>query len=104
MGRNAHSEVVSHGPFDPSTGRALADTVGGMISAATSRSLDGLRFLTTVIEQSIAIVFLIGVLVGVGALILWIERWAGPRTTFIPFTRGGSGRAVETARRRERSA
>jgi hypothetical protein len=104
MGRNAHSEVVSHGPFDPSTGRVLADTVGCMISAATSRSLEGLRFLTTVIEQSIAIVFLIGVLVGVGALILWIERWAGPRTTFIAFHRASSDRKGETARRRERPA
>lgn len=92
------------GPFDPSIGRALTDTVGGMISAAPSRSLEGLRFLTTVIEQSIAIVFLIGVLVAVGALILWIERWAGPRTTYTAITRPTSGRAVKTARRRERSA
>ena len=66
--------------------------------------MEGLRFLTTVIEQSIAIVFLIGVLVAVGALILWIERWAGPRTTYTVFTRPTSGRAVETARRREHSA
>jgi hypothetical protein len=38
-----------------------------MTIAAFSRSLEGLEFLTTVIEQAIEVAFLLGVLVALGA-------------------------------------
>jgi hypothetical protein len=75
-----------------------------MAIAAFNRSLDCLDFLTTVIEQTIEVAFLLGVLVAVGALTVWMDRLTGPRKTFIGFTRASSRRAAKTAKQRERSA
>jgi hypothetical protein len=72
-----------------------------MTIAAFNRSLEGLEFLATVIEHAIEVAFLLGVLIAVGALTVWMDRWAGPRKTFIGFTRASSGRAAEAAKRRE---
>jgi hypothetical protein len=74
-----------------------------MTIAAFDRYLEGLEFLATVIEQAIAVAFLVGVLVAVGALTVWMDRLTGPRKTFIGFSRASSGRAAEAAKRRERS-
>jgi hypothetical protein len=75
-----------------------------MTISVFNHSPEGLQFLSTVIEQAIEVAFLVGVLVAVGAMIVWMDRWAGPRQTFIYITRASSGRAAETAKRREHSA